>query len=283
MPGNNPLLRNWQSELKVFQTNLSLLRKEMNGDAIHELRVAIKKLRSYFKLYVALVKKNDGGQLPGKTRELFTVLGKNRNLEMCRELVLSFGGKKNKSLHSLLLYLQLLQDQTSEYCQEAIKNFKIKELKELTEELENDLEKSEPGEILNGTGVMIASLMEHTRDNMVSFGDRSHLIRKDLKDIFYMDRIFKENKVLKRSQSKEIDRILIHLGNVQDHEVMITNLEHFRKTIISKGDVGYELIKEIELKGEKKKSSLLEKAATLTEALLKDYKKTDAEVEGISK
>ena len=57
MPDENPILKYWRSELEVFNKNLLLLHQQINEEAIHDLRVAIKKLRSCFKIYSDLIEK----------------------------------------------------------------------------------------------------------------------------------------------------------------------------------------------------------------------------------
>jgi hypothetical protein len=63
------------------------------------------------------------------------------------------------------------------------------------------------------------------------------------------------------------------LGNIQDHEVLSTNLKYFRKNILSSGLTEYDLIKKIETRVEKKKERLLERANKMTgELMLKFHK-----------
>jgi CHAD domain-containing protein len=70
MPEENPILIYWQSELDVFNKNLLSLREQMNEEAVHDLRVAIKKLRSCFRIYSELVKKNLKKGLPASIDSL---------------------------------------------------------------------------------------------------------------------------------------------------------------------------------------------------------------------
>jgi vacuolar-type H+-ATPase subunit H len=62
------------------------------------------------------------------------------------------------------------------------------------------------------------------------------------------------------------------LGNIQDHEVLITNLKNFRKAILSDAMKEYDMIKKMEGKAEKKKDDLLEKANELTQELIASIK-----------
>ena len=108
MPDENPILIYWRSELDVFNKNLTSLREKINEEAIHDLRVAIKKLRSCFKLYSELIKKRHK-KLPVGIDTLFSILGKHRNIEMNKKLLLSLGGKNTVFVNPILVYLQLLQ------------------------------------------------------------------------------------------------------------------------------------------------------------------------------
>src|ERR1700686_5406732 len=139
MPGNNPILRHWQIQTEIFSKNLLLLRKEITAEAIHDLRVAIKKLRSYLKLYIALSGKDNMERSFAKTKELFSALGKHRNIEISKQLLLSFSGNKEQSLNPVLIYFQLLQDQLKEFCRKSIEHYDEKELPVLTIQLEQGL------------------------------------------------------------------------------------------------------------------------------------------------
>src|ERR1044072_4521270 len=111
MPEENPILLYWRSELQVFNENLLSLREQINEKATHDLRVAIKKLRSCFKIYSELAKKKNKRGLPADIDSLFSILGKQRDIEMSKALLLSLGGKNKALLNPILVYLQLLQEQ----------------------------------------------------------------------------------------------------------------------------------------------------------------------------
>jgi CHAD domain-containing protein len=268
MDGDNPILSHWQAEVKVFSKNFSLLQQLVSEDAVHDLRVAIKKLRSYFKLYVALAEKEFDKTLFASTGELFSLLGKQRNIEITRKILLTMAHIKRESLSPVLIYLQLIQDQVAEYCRRSIRHYKQEELVDLTTRLEKGLGSFSAEEILNGTRKLIASSMDNIKDHLNHFDEESHLVRKDLKDIFYRAKIFGNEDLLSKEKLKTIDKILDQLGNIQDHEMMITNLKGFRKTILSKRVDEYSFIKKIEDRAKKRKKSLLRKANDMTVKLV---------------
>ncbi len=273
MPGDNPILWRWQTELQVFQKNLLLLQEQMNADAIHDLRVAIKKLRSYFKLYAALFKKKDTEKLFAGTKELFSVLGRHRNIEMSKQLLLSFAGKNKQVVDPLLVYLQLLQDQIGDYARQVLRQYETKDLNDLTNELEQDFQDFNIEETLSNVKEIITSSIENIQRDLKHFKNRSHLVRKHLKDIFYWSKIFDNEVVFTKSQIKSIDKVLDLLGNIQDHDVLVTNLKYFRKTVLSNGVAQYDLIKKIETRVEKKKERLLERANKMTDELMLKFHK----------
>src|SRR5438046_1465808 len=81
------LLPHWKKELQVFHENLLVLQRSPDTEAVHDLRVAIKKLRSYTKLYSILFKDEKAKGFLSGTKNLFSVLGKQRNIEMSIELL----------------------------------------------------------------------------------------------------------------------------------------------------------------------------------------------------
>jgi len=268
MDGDNQILSHWRAEIKVFSKNFSLLQQRVSEDAVHDLRVAIKKLRSYFKLYVALSEKEFDKTLFASTGELFSLLGKQRNIEITRKILLKMAQVKREPLSPLLLYLQLIQDQVGEFCRRSIRHYKKEELVDLTAHLEKGLENFSPEEILEGTKKVIASSMDNIKDHLNHFDEESHLVRKDLKDIFYRAKIFGNEDLLSKEKIKAIDKTLDHLGNIQDHEMMITNLKGFRKTVLSNRVDEYSFIKKIEDRAKKRKKSLLRKANDMTSKLV---------------
>ena len=134
MNNANPILNNWRKEQKVFDENLSLLRKKLDKEAIHDLRVAIKKLRAYLDLYSQLKKVTDpveAGQqgLLDKTEELFDTIGRQRDVEICLEVLTSFKEETNYSYPQLTLYLQAVLKITKAWSNQEIHGYKNKETK----------------------------------------------------------------------------------------------------------------------------------------------------------
>jgi CHAD domain-containing protein len=277
MPDENPILTYWRTELDAFNKNLSSLQAQINEEATHDLRVAIKKLRSSFKLYSRLLKRKHDKGLPAGVNSLFSMLGKHRDIEMNKKLLVSFGGKNTTLLNPILLYLQLLQDQAAEYSRPCIQQFESKELETFTNNIDAGLEGLTNEEILSKTNDIIDSSLKKVEDDLKHFKDRSHLVRKQLKDVFYQSKMLHDKSMFSKLQLRTLDTILDSLGSVHDHEVLILNLKNFRKTILVNTMKEYVMIKKIEERVKKKKDDLLEKAYKSTEELIADYKKEPPE------
>lgn len=267
MPDDNPILRHWHSQRKVLHDNCSVLRDGISVDAVHDFRVAIKKLRSYLKLQASLCNKKQPEDVTS-IRNLFSVLGKHRNMDIAKNLLVSLSEKDNPYPHSIWVYLQLLQDQITPYCEQVIQQFSEEDLDKLTNDLKEDFENVNTADLSARVGEVIADSTKTVRHDLAHFRKQSHLIRKHLKDILYWSHIFEEEIFFTKPELKSLDKILDHLGSVQDHEVLGRNLKSFRKTILSNSLEEYEIVKKIETKVESKKDALLEKAHTMTEELI---------------
>jgi len=235
---------------------------------VHDFRVAVKRLRSYFKLYAAICGTEYHKKTFAQTTELFSVLGKHRNMEMSRDLLLSMVQKNREMLTPLLRYLESTLDEAAEYCRRSIKEYTMEELPKLTATVEEGLKDFSAEDVLGMTKSLIASSMERIRHDMAHFEEKSHLVRKALKDIFYWVKIFDDDEVLKKTEGKTADNILNRLGLIQDHEVMIKIVRSFRNTLLAKGTAEHEFIKKIEGRAKRKKKALLEQARDLTDKLI---------------
>ena len=283
MPADNFIIKHWQAELQVFQQNFLLLKEQINAEPVHDLRVAIKKLRSYLNLYGVLFKEKNFKDAFAKTKELFSVLGRHRNIEISKQLLLSLTGNNKSSLNSVFIYLQLLEEQVIPYCRQSLLQYEKTGLDELTNQIEQDIQTLDIDETKNKVKDIIISSLENVKHDLKHFEKKSHLIRKSLKDIFYWLKILPEEFVLTKSRIKTIDKILDHLGNIQDHEVMITNLKNYRKTILSNALVEFDVVKKIEANATAKKDGFLKKADKMTEELLsKIHKKNKSDKSRLS-
>jgi CHAD domain-containing protein len=260
------LLRHWKKELQVFHKNLLLLQNSSNSEAIHDLRVSIKKLRSYSKLYSALFK-NDPTLFLAETKKLFSVLGKQRNIEISLELLHQF--KPKELLPPIQKHFEFSLRETTQRSLSALQEYKAEGLRSLTIEIEKTVSAIDDEAIKPRLLELIRSSISDVRHYVKDFDKNYHLVRKKLKDIFYWSDILPADFYFSKQELKTLKSILDDLGNSQDYEVLGVNLRHYRKTVVAKGNEEYDDVKKLEESVSQDKQGLLDKADKKITAFLK--------------
>jgi len=93
----NHLWLQWKKSQKDFEHNFAPLQERIKTEAIHDIRVAMKKLRAYLELYRQLKKEPDYDYLFLKTGQLFLTLGRYRDIEICLSLLKGLEKETNKN------------------------------------------------------------------------------------------------------------------------------------------------------------------------------------------
>ena len=267
MNNANPILINWRKEQKVFDENLSLLQKKLDKEAIHDLRVAIKKLRAYLELYSQLNKVTDpvesGPQrLLYKTEELFDTIGRQRDVEICQEILTSFKEETNYSYPQFTLYLQAVLKITKAWSNQEIHRYKNKEIKKIAFVLKQDNEIGDTGEL----NQFIQSIIRHSLGEIKSQFKKPHLLRKKLKSVYYWINLVNDTS---EYHPELLHSILDDLGSWQDKEVALQRIKHFRKDYLPKSFDEYNMLKELEQYIDEKKSMLIKTAINKTRKWIK--------------
>jgi CHAD domain-containing protein len=251
----NTILFHSLKEQKVFTTNLKLLRKRLSTEAIHDLRVAVKKLNAYCELYILLQKQIDplsfsNEELLNKTNELFDTIGRQRDVEICIELIDDLQKENDFSCPEFIHYLRTLLNITKAWSRGAIHQFRNKEIPVMAILLRKDKQHRNAGSLnQNIESVINLQLAELTNH----FG-KPHRLRKKLKSIFYWLSLVNGNE---KYRPELLNNILDELGNWQNWEVLQVRLKHFRKDYLAKPFIEYDVLKKLELSiSEKKKKTV---------------------------
>ena len=246
MPALNILLRNWNKEQRIFSLNLAILKKEINAVAIHDLRVSVKKLRSYLKLYGFICKiphwKNDFIE----TERLFSILGKYRDIEMTIR-ILELHEKENlreSPLFKVQLHANLKL--SSFRIKPAIHDYEEEELKNLTIKLKPDLVVFTDESIAVHIKDLIQLNLKKINHHAKKIFSEAHDTRKLMKDVYYWAGLYQGDIFFQAAQKKKLDKILNGLGNWQDHEVLLSRIKHFRQDFVAKKTDEYNDLKQLE-------------------------------------
>jgi len=260
------LIRHWKKELQVFHENLLILQKSSNTEALHDIRVSIKKLRSYTKLFSEILNK-DPKNLFVETKNLFSVLGRQRNIEISLELLDRFKAKGSHS--SIQKHFEFYLNEIKQQSISALHQYKADGLRSLTIEIEKTISTTDEGSLKPGLLKLMRSSVIDIKRQSKNFDKNFHLIRKKLKDIFYWSEILPEGFYFSKQELKQFKTILSDLGDSQDHEVLRSGLQHYRKTVIAKGSAEYDKSKKLEDDVFKIKQNALGNAGRMIHAVFK--------------
>ncbi len=241
---SNTILVHWEKERKVFENNLLILQRKIRGEAIHELRVAVKKLNAYLQFYSLLQKEKDplinlNKQLLAKTSELFDITGRQRDVEICLELLTNLQKEFNFSCPQLIRYLKAILKITRTWSANAIQLFKNKELLRVKFLLNQD-DQFDNAETLNQK---IEFLINTQLTEVFALFRKPHQLRIKLKSIYYGFNLLEENE---KYQLEKLNNILDDLGRWQDMKVLLLRIKHFRKDYLPEPFSEFAILKKIE-------------------------------------
>ncbi len=260
MAGSVFILLQWKKQQQVFVKNLEMLRMQEQHVAVHDLRVATKKLRSYLKLLSILKRKNDHEASFEKTEQLFSVLGKHRDIEMGLSLLKAYE-KQNKAVYaSLLNHLETAKQQAWERVKTALQQYDTKDLMALTGHLEEELKDESDESVIEKIKKLINKEFKSVIRYAAHLGREAHRIRKFLKDIFYWAELSPNDFLPEKDLRKKIKKTMENLGEWQDQEMLLRKVRHFRKDFIPAKNEDFSLLKDLEKNIEEKMESLLQLA-----------------------
>ena len=246
MPALNFLLKNWNKEQRIFFINLAILKKEINPSAIHDLRVCVKKLRAYLKLYGIICRQPDWKNDFTDTEKLFSILGKHRDLEM-NIRILELHEKENLSEYPLFkVQLHANLKLSSLRIKPAINDYEEEELKNIGVNIKANLVTLTDDAISTQIEKVVQLHLKKISHHAKKIFSEAHDTRKLMKDVYYWTGLYPGDIFMLTPQKKKLDKILDGLGKWQDHEVLSTNVKHFRQDLVAKGTDEYHDLKRLE-------------------------------------
>jgi CHAD domain-containing protein len=220
----NLILKNWLQQEKIFNTNLVLSRKRPTKITVHDLRVSVKKMRSYLRLKEEFTG-DEWKESFSKISALFKSFGRLRDYDMSLTLIRKWERKELLSFLFFKEYLSVNRSLSRKWAkQDAIKfnehnsNVFNQQFNFLPDSKEDIYEKIVELSALKIKKVK--SLAKHFRKN-------AHEIRKQLKDLYYWLKICP--KVLAEGfiNMSVLDRLLAYLGNWQDHVILKKKIKQY--------------------------------------------------------
>jgi CHAD domain-containing protein len=255
MEEDNLILKNWLQQKKILVENLIISRKRPTKDSVHDLRVAVKKLRSYLRLNESFTKEDWRGSF-SEIKTLFKSFGRLRDFDMSLELARRSERKWQISLIAFKQYLTINRSLTRRWAKQAANSFNEQQ------SLFNFQFSFFSGMPVTNTSEKIIYLsiakIKKIKRLQKHFHKNAHEIRKQLKDVLYWLKIcpkeFAENFV----DIKHLDSSLKFLGSWQDDFIFKRKIKQYVKSLASKNEK--EILAELEKRISHIQNDLLEKA-----------------------
>jgi CHAD domain-containing protein len=258
------IVAHWQEQHKVFLKNLEILKDHPDKDAVHDIRVAIKKLKAILELYIFLTAEKLWENPLNETETLFKVLGRQRDIDICLENLKKSVTESGFSFHELSSFFELVLKKARQWSSVAVRQYDENEIGRI-----KVLLKSEETQLTNE--VTLQKAMTITTSQLLEARQLlklPHQLRQHLKKIFYWVRML-PGKLPVAIHEKELHEITDDLGLWQDNEIFLARLRHFRKDYLPKTYDEYGQLGILALEIRNANKLLLGKALRKTRKLLK--------------
>ena len=263
----------WKKEQREFNKNISVLKKHPAKKAVHDLRVAVKKLRAATELYYHVSEKPLPEDLLNETEKLFSILGKQRDVEICLEIIDKVQKETGKKYPQLKYYFRTILSVAQNWSKKAINNYKKKELDNLSIKIKDEMPVIEEDKLKN----KIINIINTHLAGSTDLYKKPHKLRQQLKEIYYWIKMLPESIFNRYEYDKDLHQLLEDFGNWQNFIVFEIKLKHFRKDYLPKTFSEYESIKLLDADIKEKKERLLKDALYKTRILLKQVVITEKE------
>ena len=255
MNGENLILKNWLLQEKVFIDNLTISRKRPTKDSVHDLRVAVKKMRSYLRLNEEFTKEDWRSSFL-EIKDLFKCFGRLRDFDMSLELCRKQERKWQIALPAFKEYLSVNRSLTRRWAKQAAGKFN-----------EQQSIFNFPFSFFDGlpvaeTSAKIIALsvekIKKTKRLKKHFNKNAHEIRKQLKDVLYWLKICPKELLENSADIKHLDSTLKYLGSWQDQYIFGRKIRQYSADLANQNEK--DLFDDMQKKMIDPQKELLEKA-----------------------
>ena len=222
MEGNNLILKNWLLQEENFNEHLTLSRKRPTKISVHDLRVAVKKMRSYLRLKQQFTGEKWKESF-SKISALFKSFGRLRDYDMSLILIRKMERKELLSFILFKEYLSVNRSLTRKWAKQDALKFNEKEPDVFNQQF-NSLQGSKE-EVCEKIIQLTALKIKKVKTLAKHFQKNAHEIRKQLKDVYYWLKICPNDPGF--INMRILHRILSYLGNWQDHFILKKKIKQY--------------------------------------------------------
>ncbi len=258
------LVQHWKKQQKIFLANLVLLRQKSGSTAIHDWRVAVKKLRSYLKLCFLILEKKYEKDLLNSTEKLFRTMGKQRDIEMSQGLLTATEKENTATYPSFRSHLDFAFSAAEKRMKDVLQNYDPGELQKALESIKAGFSQVSEETLKEQTIHIIKKQIKKISILLKDISKKNaHQLRKLMKDLLYWVSICPFPSPIDPGRLKKLNKILDRLGDWQDQEVFLLYSRHFRNDLLAKGSEEFDAHKQMEKKFKKRKQEYLQKTGTM--------------------
>jgi CHAD domain-containing protein len=256
MEGSNLIVKHWLQQEKIFNDNLILSRKRPTKLSVHDLRVSVKKMRSYLRLKQQFTGE-EWKESFSKTSVLFKSFGRLRDYDMSLTLIRKFERKQFSSFIFFKEYLSVNRSLTRKWAKQNAIRFTGQEPDGFTEQFK----------LLAGSNAEISERLIHlsalkikkVKNLAKHFHKNAHEIRKQLKDVYYWLKTCPKGLAESFINMKVLDLTLNYLGSFQDHFILKKKIKQYTKDLPKKNEEK-EMLKSCNKKLETAQKQILNRA-----------------------
>src|SRR6186713_1801369 len=256
MEGSNLILKNWLQQEKIFINNLMLSRKRPTKISVHDLRVAVKKMRSYLRLKQQFTKE-EWKESFLKVSALFKSFGRLRDYDMSLTLIRKLERKELLSFISFKEYLSVNRSLTRKWAKQDALKFNEQEPGVFNQQF--DFLPDSKEEVCEKIIQLSAFKIKKVKNLAKHFPKNAHEIRKQLKDLYYWLKICPKGVAEGFINMKVLDRILAYLGNWQDHVILKKKIKQYIQDLPKRNEEKI-MLKELEKKLVPTQKEILDRA-----------------------
>ena len=225
--------------------NLSILRSGISLEAIHDIRVAIKKLQAYCDLLNELDEHSPKNDLP-QTKSLFDVLGKHREWDIILKHLQKSPDDLSELCPLFVSHIHHTKEQVSYLIKNALDAYDGNEVEEMNRIVERLIATMTLHKVAAKSKNIIKEHVLNLGKVSIHLKKQLHHCRKSLKVIFYLINLFPPGTLFSKKQVKHLDAFLDKLGRWHDFEIVFYKIKNYRKDYLAKSLNEYEALKKIE-------------------------------------
>jgi len=226
------LLPYYLSQREIFESNLQRAADAFDEEAIHDLRVALKKIRALFKILEFL----DPQLFNGKSafiylRKIFKEAGILRDLQVQKGL---FQNSDDPDELRFVIFLSNLEYEARIKFREFINRLNLQDLEQTDELIKTTLENMNQTHINAGITNFIMEKLQKVLCLMKQKDDTMHESRINLKDAYYILDLLNENQPLTPPMDvllEKVDCLQKVFGSWHDWELTIQRYQQFSQII----------------------------------------------------